>query len=171
MNKYLLMSAAAVLASTTVAIAAVDKKGNSGVQSVYLTSGSGASYCDAVTFAWNGANDQILDQETGCGSGNTGVFGAGNAINGKTTGIGQNSDVSNSIENSNLVQLNFDFGTTGTGAPMNGGAFAAYVTQVTSSGATETKEYIAGHYYFGKPRKTAHRPALPAKLVQSAGRK
>jgi hypothetical protein len=165
MNKYLLMSAAAVLASVSAATAAVDKKGNSGVQSVYLTNGSGVAYCDAVTIAWQGVNDQILDQETGCGSGYTGVFGAGSAINTNTKGVGPNSDASNSIENSNLAQLNFDFGTTSTGAPINGGSFSAYATMVTTGGALDTFEYIAGHYYFGK-HKRGHHPAISARLAQ-----
>jgi hypothetical protein len=169
MNKYLLMSAAAVLGTVSAATAAVDKKVNSGVQSVYLTNGSGGEYCDAVTFAWKGVNDDILDQETGCGSGYTGVFGAGNAINTNTKGVGQNSDASNSIENSNLTQVNFDFVTTSTGAPMNGGSFTAYATLVTTGGGLDTSEYIVGHYYFGKPHKGGHHPAISARLPQHGG--
>jgi hypothetical protein len=172
MNKYLLMSAAAVLASVSAATAAVDKKVNSGVQAVYLTSsasGSAMTFCDAVTIHWKGANDEILDQESGCGSGFTGVFGAGNAINGKTKVIGQNSDASDSIEDSNLAQLNLDFVTTSTGAPVNGGAFTAYATLTTTSGAVDTFEYYAGHYYFGAPKhKAGHHPAISARVAQAA---
>jgi hypothetical protein len=171
MNKYLLMSAAAVLGAVSAATAAVDKKGNSGTQAVYLTSsasGSAASFCDAVTIAWKGASDQILDQESGCGSGFTGVFGVGNAINGKTKTVGQSSDASDSIEDSNLAQLNLDFVTTSTGAPMNGGAFTAYATLTTTSGAPETFEYYAGHYYFGTAKhKPCRHPALSARLAQA----
>jgi hypothetical protein len=172
MNKYLLMSAAAVLASVSAATAAVDKKGNSGVQAVYLTSsasGSAATFCDVVTISWKGANDQILDQESGCGSGFTGVFGAGNAINGKTKTVGQSSDASDSIEGTNAAQLNLDFVTSSTGAPVNGGAFTAYATLVTTSGALDTFEYYAGHYYFGAAKhKPGHHPAVSARLAQAA---
>jgi len=173
MNKYFLMSAAAVLASVTAATAAVDKKGvSSGTQPVYLTaslSGSATSFCDVVTITWKGVKDQILDQESGCGSGFTGVFGAGNAINTDTKGIGLNSDASDSIEDSNLAQLNYDFVTSKTGAPLNGGAFSAYATLVTTSGTTETFEFYSGHYYFGKaPHKPGRHPALSARIAQAA---
>jgi hypothetical protein len=172
MNKYLLMSAAAVLGAVSAATAAVDKKVNSGVQSVYLSasaSGSAMSFCDVVTITWKGANDEILDQESGCGSSYTGVFGAGNAINGKTKVVGQNSDASDSIEDSNLAQLNLDFVTTSTGAPINGGAFTAYATLVTTSGALDSFEYYAGHYYFRKSKQMAgHHPAISARLAQAA---
>jgi hypothetical protein len=162
MNKYLLMSAAAVLGAVSTATAAVSKTVNSGVQAVYLTNGSGGEYCDVFTIAWKGANDQILDQETGCGTGYTGMFGAGSAINTNTKGVGQNSDASDSIENSNLTQVNFDFVTTSAGAPINGGSFTAYATLMTTNGALETLEYIAGHYYFGKPHKHGHHQAISA---------
>jgi hypothetical protein len=172
MNKHLLMIAAAILGSTPVAIAAVDKKSNSGVQSVYSTatmSGNAVTFCDAVTMAWNGVYDEIIDQETGCGTGFTGVFGVGNGIDGKTKDIGYNTSVSDSIEATNLAQLNLDFGTTSKGAPTNGGEFAAYATLITTSGAVETFEMYAGHYYFGTPlHKTGYHPAISAKLVHAA---
>jgi len=174
MNKYLLMSAAAVLGSMTPAVAAVEQKGNSGVQPVYLTgtlSGSAVTFCDAVTISWKGLNDQLLDQETGCGSGYTGVFGVGNGINGTTKGIGQHSDMSDSIaaiNNSNSAQVNLDFVTTKTGAPVNGGAFTEYVTLITTSGTVETFAEISGHYHFGNEHKGGHHPALSAPLAKGA---
>lgn len=174
MNKYLLMSAAAVLGSMAPAVAAVDTKGSSGVQHVYLTgtmSGSTVTFCDAVTIAWKGVNDQLLDSETGCGSGYTGVFGVGNGINGSTKGVGQHSDISDSIaalSNSNMAQVDLDFATTKTGAPINGGAFAEYVTLITTSGTLDTYEAISGHYHFSKLRSGGRHPALSGRPVQQA---
>src|SRR5579862_10032461 len=106
MNKYLMMSAAALLGSITGAPAAVEQKG-SGVQSVYATatqSGTTVTFCDAVTFMWKGMSNQIIDRETGCGSGYTGMYGGGSGITGNTAKLGFNADDSDSIAAENDAQ-------------------------------------------------------------------
>ena len=172
MNKYLLMSAAGVLASATGATAAEKSwhHASSGVQSVYSTatfSGSTITFCDAVTLAWNGANYEELDQETGCGSGYTGEFGVGSGIEGKTKGLKTNVDTSDSIEASRDYQLNLDFGVAKNG-PKNGGTFGVYLTLVTTSGEVETEQFYSGHYYFGTPpNKAGAKHAIMPKQIDA----
>lgn len=169
MNKYLMISAAALLGSITGAPAAVDQKG-SGVQSVYATatqSGTTVTFCDAVTFMWKGLNNQIIDRETGCGSGYTGVYGIGSGITGNTAKLGFNADDSDSIAAGNDAQFNLDFAVNKNGTPMNGGALTAYLTLITTSGTLQSFVLYKGHYHFGKPPHKGRHPAISAGAKQA----
>ena len=157
MNKYLLMSAAAVLTTTAgAASASTESPAASGSQSIYATA-SGTTYCDAVTVNWTKKDYYAMsDSEEGCGTGYTGVIGYGQGIAGKTKKIGNQVDMSDGIEG--VDGSNIGFNLTASTPIKNGGKFGVWFSY---SGVT-TFEAISGKYYFGTPpkAKAGHHPSF-----------
>lgn len=139
MNKYLLLSAAAVLATAGTAASAAEES-KSGSASVYQVSGTGVTYCDADQLAWTKTNYYTyIDNETAyCGYSTNGI---GQGIAGNTKKIGNNVDVSDVFAGGS-VAINLDFST-----PIkNGGTWALYYNSGYSS-----IEINSGNYYKGAP--------------------
>jgi hypothetical protein len=165
MNKYLLMSAAAVLASTTVADATSHnpKGSKNGQTSFYTTNGTGAVFCNEWTVLWEGAEVANTDDaSTYCGS--SGLISYGMGLAGKVKGFGKVADLPSSI-------------ATEEGAPTYGSDFVvawplatggAYVG-FTNFGTQSIFEFSAGTIVLGQhPAKQRTAGQAQAKLIQFA---
>lgn len=134
MNKYLMLSAAALVATSTSAIA---KSASSGSASLIVHSPSGGSYCDTYKVFWSGANyaDQVDWTPCGISSHSIGMGVESAKKKNKTVAISDSykGDVGAGFE------VDWQFGV-----PIKSGkVFNAYYT---TNGSTVT-EYIANGSY------------------------
>ena len=140
MNKYLLMSAAAIMASAaTAAAASNDSKSATGSGTFYQVSASGVTYCDADYLRWHGSNYfSLYDNETEfCGAS---VNGVGQGIAGKTKGVGKQVDNSDVFFTGEAISLTFS-------TPIKSGG----VWTLWFGTGFSTFEINSGNYYPGVP--------------------
>lgn len=146
MNKYLLLSAAAVFAAVTPSEAATHGA-PSGYDSVYITNGSGFAYCNRWYLGHSGKLDANYQSFAPCGY--EGWTGFGIALGGKSKTLGRYFEAPNDIlQRFEGLFLASDFLFS---LPLtNGGTYVAY----TSDGSS-TYEIAIGHYFIGTSGKTS----------------
>ncbi|HEX3664909.1 MAG TPA: hypothetical protein VHU23_06735 [Rhizomicrobium sp.] len=107
MNKYLLLTAAAVLATSTPALAGQTSKG-SGSTTFYLTTGDGGHYCNYFQIHWYNKNYYtMVDNTTKCYY--SGHAGTGLGISGRTRGIGKHVLISDNASIYGGCAVSWDF--------------------------------------------------------------
>jgi hypothetical protein len=156
MNKYLMLTAAALMATATTTV--TNAKGSG---SVHLTAHSpgGVSYCDTYTVWWSGANysDQVCWSCCAVASTSYGMGITSAKKKNKTVAISDNyrGDVDAGFE------VDWQFGIPFK----NGGVFNAYYT----TNGTTVNEYLKGGYYTigttpAHPTRISTADALPRRV-------
>jgi hypothetical protein len=96
-NKYLMMTAAALIAAATPGLAEQTGK-SAGSATFFLTTGNGGSYCNYLKLQWENKLYHLEDVYDSCGSGYAGWTGLGLGIAGRTKGFGRHVLVSDYSE-------------------------------------------------------------------------
>lgn len=175
MNKYLLMSAAAVLAGTSATATAVEAKTSTGTQAFYLTGvtshGATANFCDVFQMHWQGGiyANVIADQESVANGCQSSAIGIGAGLTGKDKVYKWVASDADSIA-ANIygpyVQITFGFEMTKKGAPLDDGTWGEIVTMLTTGGSINAYEAAHGNYHFIAAGKhvPGHQPSVVDKL-------